>query len=296
MTRLTSPLRYPGGKTCLYQTLAKILRLNRLERGHYVEPYAGGCGLALSLLYGGHVSDIHINDLDKSVWAFWFCVLNKSEDLIRLVQHRPVTVKEWLRQREIQRNVRSANTLELGFSTLFLNRTNRSGVIKGAGVIGGLLQRGNYKIDCRFNREDLARRIRRVAKYKSRIHLTNLDALQFLKETERELPEGTFYCIDPPYFTKGSSLYTNSYGPGEHATVAKVILKLKHKWIVTYDRAPEIRELYTRRRQYQLEIQYSIQTKRVGSEILIASKGLRLPEDFKCQRLFPGSAAPDLAA
>lgn len=296
MTRLTSPLRYPGGKTCLYDTLANILRLNNLERGTYVEPYAGGCGLALSLLYGGHVSDIHVNDLDRSIWAFWSSVLNKTEDLIYLVEHTPVTVKEWRRQREIQKNPRIANVLELGFSTLFLNRTNRSGVIKGAGVIGGLSQRGNYKIDCRFNREDLARRIRRVAKYKNRIHLTNLDALEFLKQTERELPDGTFYCIDPPYFTKGSSLYTNSYGPDEHATVATAVLKLKHNWIVTYDHAPEIRALYAQRRQFRFEIHYSIQTKRVGSEILIASKGLRLPEEIRKNSLSPGLPATSAAA
>ena len=296
MTRLTSPLRYPGGKTCLYDILANILRLNKLERGTYVEPYAGGCGLALSLLYGGRVSDIHVNDLDRSIWAFWFSVLNRTEDLIYLVEHTPVTVKEWRKQRDIQKNPRSANVLELGFSTLFLNRTNRSGVIKGAGVIGGLSQRGNYKIDCRFNREDLARRIRRVAKYKNRIHLTNLDALEFLKQAERELPEETFYCIDPPYFTKGSSLYTNSYGPDEHATVAKAVLKLKHNWIVTYDHAPEIRALYARRRQFQFEINYSIQTKRVGSEILIASKGLRLPDDIRKNSLSRGLAVTSAAA
>ena len=281
MTRSTSPLRYPGGKTCLYGMLSTILRLNRLERGHYVEPYAGGCGLALSLLYGGHASDIHVNDLDRSIWAFWYCVLNKTEELVKLVEHTPVTIVEWHRQRKIQLSSSTAGVLELGFSTFFLNRTNRSGVIKGAGVIGGLSQLGNYKIDCRFNRDDLARRIRRVAKYKSRIHLTNLDAIQFLRDSEKELPEDTFYCIDPPYFMKGSSLYTNFYGPNEHETVAKAILKLKHSWIVTYDHAEEIRELYAQRRQYIFDINYSIQTKRVGSELLIASKGLRLPAEIR---------------
>jgi DNA adenine methylase len=281
MTRSTSPLRYPGGKTCLYGILSNTLRLNRLERGHYVEPYAGGCGLALSLLYGGHVSDIHVNDLDRSIWAFWYCVLNKTEEIVKLVEHTPVTIKEWHHQRNIQLSSSVAGVLELGFSTFFLNRTNRSGVIKGAGVIGGLSQKGNYKIDCRFNRDELIRRIRRIAKYKGRIHLTNLDAIQFVKEIDRKLPEDAFYCIDPPYFVKGSSLYTNFYGPDEHEAVAKAILKLKHSWIVTYDYAEEIRTLYSQRRQFLFDINYSIQTKRVGSELLIASKGLHLPVEIR---------------
>lgn len=208
--------------------------------------------------------------------------------MINLVQRTPVTISEWHRQQEIQRNPSQAGVLELGFSTFFLNRTNRSGVIKGAGVIGGLSQEGNYKLDCRFNRDDLARRIRRAAKYKSRIHLTNSDAVPFLRETGRTLPESTFYCIDPPYFAKGSSLYTNFYGPDEHAIVAKAILKLKQKWIVTYDYAEEIRALYLQRRQYIFDINYSVQTKRVGTELLIASKGLRLPIEIR-QRPVKGS-------
>lgn len=281
MIRTTSPLRYPGGKSCLYDLVSTILRDNRLDRGHYVEPYAGGCGLALSLLYGGHVSDIHINDLDLSIWSFWDCVLNQTEELVALVKDTPITIKEWHRQREIHLAADADARLELGFATFFLNRTNRSGVIKGAGAIGGLSQTGNYKLDCRFNREDLVRRIRRVAKYRNRIHLSKLDAIPFMREMQQRLPANTFFCIDPPYFNKGSSLYTNFYGPDEHTDVAQSVLKLKHPWIVTYDYTEEIKALYSKRRQFLFDINYSIQTKRVGSELLIASKGLRLPEEIR---------------
>lgn len=154
-------------------------------------------------------------------------------------------------------------------------------MIKGAGVIGGLSQQGNYKLDCRFNCDELVRRIKRIARYKSRIHLTNLDALQFLRESDGNLSENTFYCIDPPYFTKGASLYTNFYGPNEHETVAQAIMNLKHQWIVTYDCAKEISSLYSKYRQYIFHINYSVHTKRLGSELLIASKGLRLPEGLR---------------
>lgn len=281
MVNTISPLRYPGGKSCLYDLVATILRSNRLERGHYVEPYAGGCGLALTLLYEGHVSDIHINDLDVSIWSFWDSVLNRTEEFVELVKNTPVTIKEWHRQKEIHRAADDTDTLQLAFATFFLNRTNRSGIIKGAGAIGGLSQTGNYKLDCRFNREDLVRRIIRVAKYRNRIHLTNLDAIQFMQQMQKDLPDNTFFCIDPPYFNKGPSLYTNFYGANEHEDVAKAVLQLKHPWIVTYDYTEEIEVLYAARRQFLFDINYSIQTKRVGSELLIASKGLRLPEEIR---------------
>jgi DNA adenine methylase len=281
MSLAHSPLRYPGGKAGLHDLVSTILNLNNLNRGHYVEPYAGGCGLALSLLYGGHVSDIHINDVDPSIFAFWECVLTRTQELVELIEGTAVTVEEWHRQKAIHRAADMKNVLALAFATFFLNRTNRSGIIKGAGIIGGLSQTGNYKLDCRFNRQDLARRIKRISKYRSRIHLSNLDAIQFMRQIKKQLPENAFFCIDPPYFNKGSSLYTNYYSSDEHAEVSKVVLALKYSWVVTYDYTPEIKALYSKRRQFLFDINYSIQTKRVGSELLIASKGLRLPEEIR---------------
>lgn len=283
--RCTSPLRYPGGKTCLYDLAGRILRLNRLDRAHYAEPYAGGCGLALALLFGGHVSDVHLNDVDRSVWAFWHAVLHNTDRLVGLIADTPVNIEEWHEQRQIYLNQDDYDDLAVGFATFFLNRTNRSGIIKGGGVIGGLDQTGNYKIDCRFNRTDLAKRIRRIAKYRSRINLYRTDALLFIEEMDGALPKKSFFCIDPPYFNKGSSLYTSFYNPGDHLAVSQAVLGLARPWILTYDNTPEISHLYKARRQFSFDVNYSVQTKRVGTELLVASKGLKLPGEVR-ERLF----------
>lgn len=284
---VTSPLRYPGGKTCLLGPISRLLRANKLDRGHYAEPYAGGCGLALALLYGGFVSDIHVNDIDRAVWAFWHCVLNDTEEFITLMERTPVTLAEWKRQRRIFKEAPkdSPDVMSLGFAAFFLNRTNRSGIIKNAGVIGGLNQDGDYAIDCRFNKEELARRIRRVKKYRSRITLHRKDAIKFIDHVEQRLPPDTFLCIDPPYFGKGSSLYTSFYKRKDHEKVADRILKLKSPWILTYDYCKEIHDLYTERRQFQFSLNYSAMNKRLGTEILIASKGLRIPDDFRASQV-----------
>lgn len=281
MARSTSPLRYPGGKSCLYDLSRRILNENKLERGHYAEPYAGGAGLALTLLFEGHATDIHLNDVDRTIWAFWDAVLRSTDDLIAKIEEVPVTIEEWHRQREVYLNHRRYSDFQVGFATFFLNRTNRSGIIKGAGVIGGLSQEGNYKLDCRFNRADLARRIKRISRYKSRIHLYRQDAIKFMQGLDGTLPKRSFFCIDPPYYNKGSSLYTSFYKPEDHASVSDCILALKHPWILTYDRTPEITALYKGRRQYGFDVKYSVQTKRVGTELLIASKGLKIPEDVR---------------
>ncbi|WP_347311344.1 DNA adenine methylase [Defluviimonas sp. SAOS-178_SWC] len=265
----------------MLNVVSTTLRLNKLDRGHYAEPYAGGCGLALSLLYGGFVAEIHINDIDPAVWSFWHCVLNETDALVDLVEKTPVTVEEWRRQRVINKAGLLNDPLALGFSAFFLNRTNRSGVIGSGGIIGGLNQTGNYLIDCRFNRDDLVRRIRRVSRYADRIHLSNSDALDFLDCCGATLPENTLMFIDPPYFKKGPELYTNFYKPDDHATLAEKVLAVGLPWLVTYDDTPEIRRLYRDRRQYAFGINYSLNEKRVGAELLVVSKGLRVPSDVR---------------
>jgi DNA adenine methylase len=284
MARTHSPLRYPGGKSSLQTLIGGILKENGLARGHYAEPYAGGASLALALLFSGQVSDIHLNDVDAGIWAFWHTVLTDPAPFLDLVQKLPITIDEWHRQRSIYKAGDPDDPLSLGFATFFLNRTNRSGIIGSGGVIGGLDQTGNYKLDCRFNREELSRRIQRIFQYRSRIHFYREDALKFLDRCVTDLPTQTFLAIDPPYYGKGSSLYTSFYTPSDHRLVSKSILDLPRPWILTYDAAPEICALYKDRRQYLFDINYSVQVKRLGTELLVVSKGLRLPEEVRARQ------------
>lgn len=262
-----------------------IMQMNGISHGHYAEPFAGGCGLALSLLYGGHVAEIHINDIDPAIWAFWHSVLTDNSAFIDMLMATPATLEEWQRQRDIHRRQDLDDKLALGFSAFFLNRTNRSGIIKGGGVIGGTKQNGNYTIDCRYNVEDLSKRIRRIYRYKNRIHLTNMDAIPFLS-TCVDLPNTSLLFIDPPYYKKGPGLYTSFYKHEDHGKLAEKVLELNSPWIVTYDNVPQIREIYSTKRQFAFDINYSLQHKRVGTELLIASKGLRLPPEIRARQIF----------
>ncbi|MCY4395890.1 MAG: DNA adenine methylase [Rhodospirillaceae bacterium] len=277
MPRSPSPLRYPGGKACLYKRIAAILRANKLERRRYVEPFAGGGGLALSLLYGGHVSDIHINDLDRAIWAFWHSALDHTDALVAKIEKTPITIEEWHSQRDVYRRADTSAPVDLGFAAFFLNRTNRSGIIGSGGLIGGFAQNGRYKLDCRFNRAELTRRVRRIAVYRDRIHLTGQDAREFIAASRGQLPEATFFFVDPPYFAKGASLYRNAYRSKDHENLSGDLLALENPWIVTYDAVPEIAALYRGRRQFPIDINYSAQRKRVGTELMIVSKGLKVP-------------------
>ena len=239
-----SPLRYPGGKNKLSAFLAKICLDNDIN-GHYVEPYAGGAAVALFLLYENFVNQITINDKDRSIYAFWYSVLNYNSELCKKINETELTLENWHYQKSIQQNKAKANLLDLGFSTFFLNRTNRSGIING-GLIGGVDQDGEYKMDCRFNKEKLLKRIRKVSEYKDNINLFNLDALELVKQIRKENEaDNTIFYFDPPYYLKASSLYLNHYEDDDHQKVSDEIQKISEiKWIVSYDNVPEIIQLY----------------------------------------------------
>lgn len=264
-----SPLRYPGGKSKLTAYVVETLKLNGLEGGTYVEPFAGGCAIAWYLLLEKHVQSVWINDLDPAIHAFWFSVLNRTDELCQLIIDTEVTIEEWHRQKAIYTNDRT-NSLQLGFATLFLNRTNRSGIIK-AGVIGGLEQNGNYLLDCRFNKSRLIEQIRSISEYKDNIVLTNLDATQFIDEYLFSIEGPCLVNIDPPYYVKGKGLYQNFFEHDDHYRLFRSVRNIRHPWIVTYDNTPEICGIYAEFEPQEFGLTYTAQTKRKGSEVIIHS-------------------------
>ena len=271
-----SPLRYPGAKWRLDSFVDALIRDNGLVGGHYAEPYAGGASLALSMLFRGGVSQIHLNDYDRSVWAFWKSATEHSGELIARVREAKMTIDEWHVQREIQTTKQSQSIIDLGFSTFYLNRTNRSGILT-AGVIGGKDQRGPWKLDARFNKTNLIERLQRIAKHKSQIHVTRLDALTFTKRRSSTLPKKSLVYLDPPYYVKGQELYMNAYGEGDHAAVAEAVRhELQLPWIVSYDDVPQIRSLYSAVHRTSYMLRYSASSTRKGRELIFARPGLKI--------------------
>jgi len=270
-----SPLRYPGGKAKLTKYFKNLIRKNNLEGGTYVEIYAGGASIALSLLIEGDVSKVIINDKDRSIYALWHSILNHPRKLCKLIEKTPINIKNWEIQKEIQKDKENQDLLTLGFSTLFLNRTNRSGIIN-AGVIGGLNQKGKWKINSRFNKESLISRIKLIAKYKNKIKIYNKDAMILIKRIKNKLPKKTLIYLDPPYYYKGKELYMNHYDYEDHKEIAKIIKKItKVKWVMTYDNVGPINNLYKGFDNYNYLLNYSAANSGKGEEIIIFSPRMK---------------------
>lgn len=283
MRRLT-PLRYPGGKAMLSPVFASIVEQNGITDGVYVEAFAGGAGVAIALLVNEYVDSVLINDIDRGVYAFWKSVVESNADLCEMIRSAPLTLREWERQREIfRREDAAADELALGFAMFYLNRTNRSGIMNG-GVIGGKSQLGEWKIDARFNRDDLVDRVRRIGRYRSRIRVTNSDALHLIQTLTRELPHRALVYLDPPYYDKGQHLYTNYYRHDDHVAIADAVKVIERPWVVSYDDHVAIRRMYAEFRRWDYTLGYAARERREGAEVMFFSPELAIPRGLGSAR------------
>ena len=277
--RYDSPLRYPGGKASLATFLARTIELNDLSGCAYYEPYAGGSGAALRLLREGVVSELYLNDLDVRIASFWSAALNESERFVEAILSVPLSIDEWKKQQRICLQGDTKRSFELGFATFYLNRCNRSGVLLRAAPIGGHVQNGRWRIDARFNRPELAERIIAISRKREQIHLTNMDALEFLVH----LPRGqerrhVFAYLDPPYFSNGNRLYLNHYQDHDHRKLARYLQRQKTlRWVMSYDDVDEIRSMYTSCTVGYVSIRYSLQRRQQTRELVIAPRHVKLP-------------------
>lgn len=273
-----SPFRYPGGKAFFADHLRNVIE--RLPGGttRYLEPYAGGAGAALRLLGVDAVDVVHLNDADPRVFHAWRSLLHETERFIDEIANVPVTIETWYRQKAIINNPEGHDSFALGFATFFMNRTNRSGIVQGAGPIGGLEQKGDWRLDVRFNRDAVIERVSWLGSQRTRIVLSNLDGLEFVKRTSNDVDLArSLYFIDPPYVAAGARLYMNGMRERDHRVLGAYLCSgIIPNWIVTYDDCRLIRECYAGANIDRLDVMYSLQRKRTEGEVLI-TPNLRPP-------------------
>lgn len=278
-----SPLRYPGGKGKLEPFMELLIKQTGHFGGTYVEPFAGGAGIALELLEKEIVNEIVINDLDKGIYSFWRAILTETNRFIDDIRNVELTVNEWNRQRQVIDDCRRYS-YELGFATFYMNRTNRSGIIKG-GVIGGMEQAGIWKMNARFNREGLIERINKIAEKKRRIHLYNKDVSSFVLNYLPRYQQNAFVYFDPPYFEKGKQLYLNFFSYNDHVRIERMINDhVNCDWVITYDDVQEIADIYQNHILRRIDLNYSAAIKRKASEIIVFGHPDMIPTDIQLQQ------------
>ena len=269
MIKSYTPLRYPGGKSKLYNYMHTFINQYYEKPPTYAEAFAGGFGLGMKLLFKNAVPEVYINDLDICIYSFWKSIItpNSYQRFIKLMQDTPIDIENYLLQREIYRHPEIHSQLEIGFATFYLNRCNRSGILT-ANPIGGINQTGKYKMDCRFNKGRLLKLIEAIYNHRNQIHVTNLDAIEFLKQLDNR-SANVLFNLDPPYVSAGPTLYKNNFSDNDHIALSNHVHHLKNHWIMTYDNHDLIRNCYKDYLIREYSIKYSLEDKRSEVELII---------------------------
>lgn len=288
MDQWRSPLRYPGGKIKLALLIREILQ-NHPRIQNYVEPFAGGGGIAVSLLLNKEVQHITLNDFDPAIYSFWVSITEYNSEFLERLDHVSVNIDEWSRQKRIFSDLDAKSpsspdeTLDLGFATFFLNRTNFSGILRGATPVGGMQQTGKWKIGYEFNKERLRPLISKIGEFADCITVSNLNMVHnfpsSLYQSVEYSPEETLLFIDPPYVRQGKRLYLPIDSMSGHQKISEHIRQLPPncQWLLTYDNIPKLISFYSFcKNKYLYSLRYKVKAHRVATEFIASSDGLDL--------------------
>lgn len=273
-----NPLRYPGAKRALIPYIEELLIVNNLDRCCFIEPYAGSAVVGIELLQRKIICSLMLCEKDILLFAFWKCVFNKTNALCKKILDTPITIDTWkeMDMYRKEKKVNNKNLLNLGFAGLFYNRTNFSGILN-ANPIGGIEQKSQYDITCRFNKQKIIHTIKKIAELRNSVEVFYDDALNYLSYQDyRFIKQKCFIYFDPPYFEKGAQIYRHYYTNQDHVKLSVFVKKLrKVDWLISYDDSPFICNLYSdEKTQYcPLFIDYSCATKKrnKGNELLISN-------------------------
>jgi DNA adenine methylase len=269
MLRYQSPLRYPGAKSGLVGIIGELVIAASTKLGKprlFVEPFAGGASTSLRLAGDGLVDRVLLADADPLVACFWRVAAEQTDWLIDRMWDEPVTLERWDFWRAW--TPKSPDDKDLAVKCLFLNRTTFSGILHGrAGPIGGRKQESAYKIDCRFNKDGLAARLRFVGDLYRSNRLADVwskdwrDTMADVAEWYKTLiPDQVITYLDPPYMEKSAKLYGHSFDPwggyaeprsplekadwlrgfGHYYLAEYLRRRAQNRWILSYDHHPEL--------------------------------------------------------
>ena len=257
MNVTSAPLRYPGGKASLLNYVEKFIKSNKVSVKTILEPYAGSAAISLGLLSRNVISKAYINDSDQMVYAFWKIVMNNNEELIEMIDSLEVNLDAWFYYRKylVNNPLTKFNEKDVAMAFLFLNRTSYSGIVK-AGPLGGKRQQSRYKIDCRFNKENIKKKIKSIETLSPKVKVFNMDGIQFMKEIIRE-NEDVFIYADPPYYNVGKMLYTQYFDDNKHVQLAEYLKGLEEQpWLLSYNASDFIMNLYSDQKMVPIYLDY----------------------------------------
>lgn len=271
--------RYPGGKTKLRKKIVGALHELKDGAEEYREPFFGGGVIGLQFMKESpEIQRAWFNDYDIGLSLLWTSVLTNHERLMDLVLgYTPkvedfyVFKEELLALSHDEVPIIEEDRLLVAFKKLAIHQISYSGLGTQSGSpLGGKKQESKYKIDCRWSPEHICKKIKNIHKECGTwdLRTPGCTCLDFEPVIAEDSCPALIY-VDPPYFDKGGELYQHSFTTEDHERLAEALQNTRHKWVLSYDDCPKIRDLYSWAIVEEIKVNYTINQSRMKGEVLI---------------------------
>ena len=233
MTIITSPLRYPGGKS---RALKKILPLIPNEFSEYREPFLGGGSVFVALKQQNPNLLCRVSDLNRDVSSFWITLKNHPDILTRAIKEIKNNCKDGKSLYSKLATAKPQGILGRALRFYIMNRITYSGTVDS----GGYSSESFYK---RFTHSRIEGLLP-LAEILKNVEVTNESYERLLFEKGKDV----FIFLDPPYWKQRNFPLYGKKGDlnkfFNHEQFAINVKKCKHKWLITCDDSDLIRTLF----------------------------------------------------
>ena len=262
---MRSPLRYPGGKSRAVEKIAALIP----PFEEFREPFVGGSSVSIFLRQKFPEKKFWINDKYSELITFWRELQQNPDNLIK-------QIRRWQREfsdgkvlhKFLQNNKSNFNEVETAAMFFIFNRITFSGTTEAGGFSVQAFEK-------RFTESSIERLIK-MPEILQGVKITNFDYEDVLSEQG----ENIFLFLDPPYFSAtNSALYGkngNLHKTFDHQRFAESLQKCRHKWLLTYDDSPFIRELFSFANISNWNLMYGMRNQtaesvQLGNELFISN-------------------------
>lgn len=255
---MRTPFRYPGSKNKIVSAIIGQMDGMKAwaDANTFVDAFVGGGSVFIAVKNSNRMEKpdlkFTVNDLDEWVYSFWYVIAKKLlvDELCDIVKETVPTVELF----NDLRNTEPEGAVQKAFYAIFFNRTTFSGIFN-SGPIGGYEQKSKWGVDCRYNSDEIVKRIKALHKgFKGNLSVRKQNFDKVLKGAFNR----PFFYLDPPYYHKGDSLYRERMDDSDHALLADILNDMDDNWLLSYDDCEEIRDLYSWAKIVDFDVNYCI--------------------------------------
>lgn len=216
--------RYPGSKAGLLDELFYLIP----GVDTFADAFVGGGSVLLEYAKRFPNAKLVVGEADSRIRAVWSLLgAGTIQELCRRVESTPASVDRFL----AEQSATATDIVGLAFQAIYLNRCAFGGIL-ASGPIGGVKQKSEWSVGCRYNSNRLVRDIEGASK---------LLAGRLTVVSDYRQADADFVYYDPPYVEKGDGLYGCKF---DHTSFALHVLQRHKPWLVSYDQHPQVEDYF----------------------------------------------------